>query len=115
MYAAAFVALCSSLCSLVTASEAPTATTKNGTYAGTHLPQWDQDAFLGMPYAQPPLGQLRYRWPQSLNVSFEGTREASKYGYSCMQYGSTFNLSEDCLTLNVIRPSGMPDKPLPVL
>lgn len=91
------------------------ATTKNGTYQGRYLQDWDQDAFLGIPYAQPPLGDLRFRWPQSINSSFDGTRDASAYGYSCMQYHSTFNISEDCLTLNVIRPSGNHTKPLPVL
>ena len=32
-----------------------------------------------------------------------------------MQYGSTFNLSEDCLTINVVRPSVRSTGPLPVL
>lgn len=94
----------------------PQAKTLNGTYQGTYLPTYNQDVFLGIPYAQPPLGPLRYRWPQSLNTSFQETRNATSYGYSCMQYGSTFSLSEDCLTLNIIRPSlPSPTKLLPVL
>jgi len=100
------------------ASAAPTATTLNGTYEGITLPTWDQDAFLGIPYAQPPLGPLRFRWPQSINSSFAGTRNATQYGFSCMQYGTTFALSEDCLTLNVVRPSisaNSTSSPLPVL
>lgn len=84
----------------------PLATTKNGTYQGRYLPGFDQDLFLGMPYAQPPVGDLRFRWPRSLNESFDEVRDASQYGYSCMQYRSSFNISEDCLTLNVIRPAG---------
>jgi carboxylesterase type B len=96
-------------------SEAPTASTLNGTYEGLYLPDWDQDAFLGIPYAQPPVGELRYRWPQSINTSFDGVRNATQYGYSCMQYGTNFSLSEDCLTINVIRPAGTPSEPLPVL
>lgn len=95
--------------------DAPTAQTLNGTYEGLYLPDWDQDAFLGMPYAQPPTGQLRYRWPQSVNTSFDGVRNATQYGFSCMQYGQTFELSEDCLTINVVRPAGEPSEPLPVL
>ena len=79
---------------------APTATVKNGTLAGKYLPGWDQDAFLGIPYAQPPLGPSRFKYPQSLNSTYSGTLDASRYGYSCLQYGSNFNLSEDCLTLN---------------
>ncbi|KAK8048186.1 hypothetical protein PG994_009916 [Apiospora phragmitis] len=86
---------------------APTAQTLNGTYEGLHLPDWDQDAFLGMPFAQPPVGPLRWRWPQSLNASFEGVRGATAYGHSCMQYGSNFSLSEDCLTINVYNLSGI--------
>lgn len=98
----------------------PLAETKNGTYQGRYLPEWDQDVFLGIPYAQPPVGDLRFRWPQSINTSFAEVREASAYGASCMQYHTNFTLSEDCLTLNVIRPStgdkSSPETlPLPVL
>lgn len=96
------------------ASTPPQVTTRNGTYQGRYLPEWNQDAFLGMPFAQPPVGPLRFRWPQSVNTSFEGVRDASRYGYSCMQYKTNFNMSEDCLNLNVIRPSGNHEK-LPVL
>lgn len=88
------------------AALAPLATTKNGTYQGRYLAWWNQDLFLGMPYAQPPVGELRYRWPQRLNESFEGVRDASQYGHSCMQYHTVFNISEDCLNINVIRPAG---------
>lgn len=80
----------------------PLATTLNGTYSGLYLPNWDQDAFLGIPFAQPPVADLRYRHPRSLNTSFEGLRDAKHYGYSCMQYIDQLNMSEDCLTLNVI-------------
>lgn len=78
----------------------PTATVKNGTYLGKFVSEWDQDMFLGIPYAQPPLGDLRFAWPKSLNTSFPGSRNAFEYGFSCYQYGTAFNLSEDCLTLN---------------
>jgi carboxylesterase type B len=58
---------------------------------------------------------LRWKWPQSINTSFDGVRDASNYGYSCMQYTGNFNMSEDCLNLNVIRPAGEHKKKLPVL
>ncbi|KAL9088877.1 MAG: hypothetical protein Q9159_002840 [Coniocarpon cinnabarinum] len=77
--------------------------------------QWQQDFFLGIPYAQPPIGELRFRAPQSINTSYGDTYDASNYGYSCYQYGSNFNLSEDCLTLNVVRPQGFENQSLPVL
>ncbi|KUJ18904.1 carboxylesterase [Mollisia scopiformis] len=97
-------------------SDGPTATVVNGTYVGKNVPEWQQDQFLGIPYAIPPLGALRFARPRSLNSSFAGTKNATQYGYSCMQYGTNFSLSEDCLTVNVIRPAGTAssDK-LPVL
>lgn len=94
------------LLQVVGSISAPLATTTNGTYQGRYLDKWNQDLFLGIPYAQPPLGDLRFRWPQSINTSFEGVRDASSYGYSCQQYHTAFNISEDCLNLNVIRPTG---------
>ena len=94
-----FIALISTV-SIALAASSPTATVKNGTLQGHYSSEWDQDFFLGIPYAQPPIGDLRFRWPQPLDTSYNGTRDATQYGYSCYQYGSTFNLSEDCLTLN---------------
>jgi carboxylesterase type B len=88
------------ICSPSNATLSPIAIVKNGTYIGRYLPKWDQDLFLGIPYAEPPLGQLRFKKPQSLNNSFASIRNATQYGYSCYQYGSNFDLSEDCLTLN---------------
>lgn len=78
----------------------PKVTIKNGTVQGLFSPQWNQDLFLGVPYAQPPLGDLRFRWPRSIDTPWNQTLDATNYGYSCYQYGTTFNLSEDCLTLN---------------
>ncbi|RAL65567.1 hypothetical protein DID88_005241 [Monilinia fructigena] len=95
---------------------APTVTVTNGSYVGKYVPEWQQDHFLGISYAIPPLGDLRFARPKSLNTSFTGYRDATRYGHSCYQYGTTFNLSEDCLNLNVIRPAGTtPDSNLPVL
>lgn len=101
--------------SIVLGARIPTADTKNGTYQGRYLDGWNQDAFLGIPFAQPPVGDLRFRWPQPIDTAFEGTRDATEYGYSCMQFRGSFNMSEDCLHLNVIRPSGNFSEPLPVL
>jgi carboxylesterase type B len=85
---------------VATHPSSPSVTLKNGTYNGKFVSEWEQDQFLGIPYAIPPLGPLRFARPKSLNTSFPGTRDATKYGYSCYQYGSNFNLSEDCLNLN---------------
>lgn len=68
-------------------SNDPTVTIKNGTYQGVHVPEYNQDFFLGVPYAQPPVGQLRLRNPVSLNSSFDGVRLATSYSLDCVNYG----------------------------
>ena len=81
----------------------PTAVVKNGTLRGRYLESSrDQDLFLGIPFAKPLVGPLRFRWPQELNESFSSPRDVSAYGHSCYQYVTNFNLSEDCPTLNGI-------------
>lgn len=65
----------------------PQATTKNGTYSGVHNANYKQDFFLGMPYSQPPVGELRFRTPQSLNTTWAGTRAADAYSPECVGYG----------------------------
>jgi carboxylesterase type B len=90
---------------------APTVRILNGTYEGVHSAEYDQDFFLGIPFAQPPVNDLRFRQAQSLNTSWTGSRKATEYSPECIGYGSDDWIlgnivSEDCLTLNVIRPSG---------
>ena len=88
---------------------APLATVANGTYQGTYSPQYKQDFFLGIPYAQPPVGELRFSNPQTLNDSFDGVQKAEQYSPACVGYGPSqvgYEVSEDCLYLNVIRPAG---------
>lgn len=98
----------------------PTVQVKNGTYYGLHQATYNQDLFLGMPFAQSPVGNLRFNLPRSLNTSWTNTRNATQYGYECYGYGSDQwvlgnVVSEDCLTLNVVRPSGFgPGADLPV-
>jgi para-nitrobenzyl esterase len=80
------------------------------------------EAFLGMPFAAPPTGDLRWRAPQPL-APWQGTRQATAYSKDCIQEpqayvpGPGFNnpTSEDCLYLNIWRPAGAPAKPLPVM
>ncbi|RWA11683.1 hypothetical protein EKO27_g3418 [Xylaria grammica] len=89
------------------AESPPTLLTRNGTYTGIHSSRYDQDFFLGVPFAQPPVGDLRWRLPQSLNQSFSGTRKAMAYSSNCIGLGGDswgYPLSEDCLYLNVVRP-----------
>jgi carboxylesterase type B len=101
-------------------SNAPTVQLLNGSYYGVHSTEYAQDFFLGIPFAQPPIGDLRFRPPQPLNTTFNETRNATAYSPECIGYGSdTWVLgnyvSEDCLTVNVIRPEGVaPGANLPV-
>jgi hypothetical protein len=57
----------------------PTVHTKNGTYMGLHSAEYNQDYFLGIKYAQPPVGNLRYRTPASLNQSWSDVKPATAY------------------------------------
>ncbi|GIC92886.1 uncharacterized protein Aud_009361 [Aspergillus udagawae] len=95
----------------------PLVHTLNGSYEGIHLDALDQDIFLGMPYAAPPLGPLRFRHPQPLTESWDGVRNATTYGPQCPGYGNAlgkYTQSEDCLTMNVVRPTNADQHPLPV-
>lgn len=75
--------------------------------------QYDSFAWLGIPYAQPPVGPLRWRAPQPL-PSWNEPRQAVVPGAPCMQYPSRFGGvpgptgkpagSEDCLTLDLYSP-----------
>ncbi|KAH7412997.1 triacylglycerol lipase [Cadophora sp. MPI-SDFR-AT-0126] len=101
------------------AQDAPTVKVLNGTYSGIHSSTYNQDFFLGIPFAQPPLGDLRFRQAQPLNTTFNETRNATEYSPECMGYGSDQwvlgnIISEDCLTLNVIRPTGAQNLPVGV-
>lgn len=75
------------------ASGTPVATTKNGTYVGVHNDAYNQDFFLGMPYAQPPVNELRFRTPRSLNTTWSGTRAADAYSPECVGYGVSGTLA----------------------
>ena len=68
-------------------SYTPTVQILNGTYTGIHSPYYNQDFYLGVPYAQPPVEDLRYRVPQSLNTTWSGTRNATDYSPFCVGYG----------------------------
>ena len=65
------------------------------------------DEFLGIPYAAPPVGALRWQPPQPA-ASWSGVRDATKFAPHCPQSASPFgqaSTSEDCLFLNVFTPA----------
>jgi para-nitrobenzyl esterase len=72
--------------------------------------------FLGVPYAQPPLGELRWRPPQPLQA-WSGSRDALQFGAECMQGRgrAPVAMSEDCLFLNVWVAEKPKSHHLPVL
>ncbi|TKA26487.1 hypothetical protein B0A50_05324 [Salinomyces thailandicus] len=89
----------------------PTVTLPQGTYIGKTLtdPKHPSpiEAWLGIRYAQPPIGELRFARPVALEPSTE-TFEAMEYGHRCpgkqlLQVPGIPEPSEDCLTLNVFR------------
>lgn len=98
----------------------PIAQTHNGSYFGLHNDHFSQDYFLGVPFAKPPVGEYRLQVPQSLDTAWNGLRNATQYGYACIGYGEDTQIGggnyvdEDCLSLNIVRPSGYENQSLPV-
>ena len=85
--------------------------TANGVLAGTTDAGTGVRSFKGIPYAQPPIGNLRWRAPQPVR-DWQGVRRADAFGPRAMQlplfgdmvFRST-GMSEDCLYLNVWAPA----------
>ncbi|XP_026576545.1 acetylcholinesterase-like [Pseudonaja textilis] len=82
-------------------------------------------AYLGIPYAEPPLGKLRFQKPLP-HQPWKQTLEATSFGNSCSQsiyyedtaamvWNPRTPLSEDCLSLNIWVPHPQPSSPVPVL
>src|SRR5215470_19134928 len=83
----------------------PVAGTANGAVRG--LANGAVDEFLGIPYAAPPVGALRWQPPQPA-ASWSGVRDATQFAPHCPQLATPYgqaSTSEDCLFLNVFTPS----------
>ena len=72
--------------------------------------------FLGIPYAAPPVGELRWKPPQEI-ASWAQERNSTDFSPSCPQpkQQDTGKFSEDCLYLNVWTTAKKPDERLPVM
>ncbi|MBR5914757.1 MAG: carboxylesterase family protein [Selenomonadaceae bacterium] len=92
--------------------------TKYGTFNG-FVDKNGVKTWLGIPFAQPPVGKLRWRAPQPLKPSNK-TFDAKKFGFASMQVvdeneGASVNpQSEDCLTLNIWTRGEGKNKPVMV-
>ncbi len=74
----------------------------------------DLTVFKGIPFAAPPVGELRWRAPQPA-AKWTGVRAADKFGPDPYQGDGSNGVSEDCLYLNIWTPAKSPGEKLPVL
>ena len=88
-----------------------TVKTDKGKVHGKTINEGKVKAFLGLPYAAPPVGDLRWKAPQPL-AKWKGERDATKFGSHCAQVAVFQDMifpdagpSEDCLYLNVYSPA----------
>ena len=103
-------------------AQQPTVKTAQGEAAGKLIMQGTQKAFLGLPYAAPPTGDLRWKAPQP-PTAWKGVRDATNFAARCEQWHIWNDYifldagpSEDCLYLNVYAPaSAKPASKLPVM
>ncbi|KAG6902406.1 hypothetical protein C0995_000332 [Termitomyces sp. Mi166 len=106
---------------------APSVKLDEATVTGAVSSSGTSHKFLGIPFAQPPVGDLRFRLPQPI-APYASDFSATAFGLSCPQqavklpvvtgltaeavdflvdtiYGAIFPDSEDCLTINVVKPA----------
>ncbi|KAF9531108.1 triacylglycerol lipase 3 [Crepidotus variabilis] len=79
----------------------------NTKVVGRSINSLHQEFFGGIPYAEPPVGHLRLHNPKPKTLSGLSF-DATQYGKGCLQVqGIPTQESEDCLTINVLRPAGV--------
>src|SRR4051812_16833472 len=108
-------ALGAAFLSLSAHATTPTAVVTEGVIAG--LSGEGVTRFLGIPYAAPPVGDLRWRAPHA-PAGWRTTRAATRFGATCPQSADMFgpkSINEDCLTLNVYAAETKSAAPRPVI
>jgi para-nitrobenzyl esterase len=107
---------------LVSKADPLTVKTADGKVHGKTINDGKVSAWLGLPYAAPPVGDLRWKAPQPA-AKWKGERDGSKFGAHCAQNAVFADMifqdagpSEDCLYLNVYAPATASKKSnLPVM
>ncbi|MEE8426603.1 MAG: carboxylesterase family protein, partial [Woeseiaceae bacterium] len=112
----------------------PTVNVDGEILLGTHVEGGEVAEFLGVPFAEPPVGDLRWRAPQPLATKVE-RREVTKFAQACMQtmrildwyrwmaeqfgdsadYYDDLEVGEDCLYLNIWTPALDSHAEMPVM
>jgi para-nitrobenzyl esterase len=116
------------------ANEPPTLVLGETSFEGVAAPGRSVEAFLGIPFAQPPVGDLRWQPPQPIDYP-AGARQATVFAPACFQgdhitawyrdlvagFGGdpeqvvAPEVSEDCLYLNLWRPASRDNQQLPII
>jgi para-nitrobenzyl esterase len=94
---------------------------QNGIIEGNYDTYTGIQTYLGVPFAKPPVGDLRWQAPQPMD-NWEGVKKTKEFGPRPMQtlvFGDmksrSNGVSEDCLYLNIWTPATRSTKDLPVL
>jgi para-nitrobenzyl esterase len=102
----------------VNAATAPQVLTESGAISG--VSERGLSVYRGVPFAAPPVGDLRWRPPAAV-APWSGIRKADAFAAACMQEGVSMpgetppTVSEDCLYLNIWTPAKSPAEHLPVI
>ena len=121
LFPSLLIGLCFVLNNALAQENKPQVKIKNGMLQGEFNPATGINSYKGIPYALPPVGDLRWKEPQPAK-DWSGVFKADHFGHSPMQkhiYSDMIfrgdTISEDCLFLNVWSPAKSGKEKLPVL